>query len=239
MIKLLRRIWQKRWVLRSLPFSIYFNFHYLPFKQAIRLPIVLYKPSFRKLKGSLVILDDVPITPAMIKLGNYCVSLYPNDGVMIDNNGGTIIFHGKTELNSGIKISIGPKGTLEFGKNVRSTAHTKIVAYNHIYIDDDVLIGWDCLFMDSDLHQLTRCKDGPLPIAFGKIYVGKNTWVASKCDIMKNTYLPDNSVVAFRSLTNRDYGKETDILLGGAPAEIIKHNIYLDKSNWEIEYPEQ
>ena len=42
-------------MLHSLPWSIYINFHYLPFRQAIRLPIMVYKPHFKKLGGSIEI----------------------------------------------------------------------------------------------------------------------------------------------------------------------------------------
>lgn len=42
-------------VLRYLPWSIYFNFHYLPFGQAIHLPILLYKPRILKSKGHVKI----------------------------------------------------------------------------------------------------------------------------------------------------------------------------------------
>ena len=31
--------------------SAYFNFHYLPFKQAIKLPIILHRASLKDVKG--------------------------------------------------------------------------------------------------------------------------------------------------------------------------------------------
>lgn len=39
---MLKNLWNKRWMLRSILYSLYFNFHYLPLKQAIKLPIILY-----------------------------------------------------------------------------------------------------------------------------------------------------------------------------------------------------
>lgn len=42
-------------ILRYLPQSIYFNFKYLPIRQAIHLPILLYRPKFKKLSGSIEI----------------------------------------------------------------------------------------------------------------------------------------------------------------------------------------
>lgn len=48
----LRRNWQ---VLCGLPFSIFFNLRYLPLRQALRLPILLYRPRFGALRGEVVI----------------------------------------------------------------------------------------------------------------------------------------------------------------------------------------
>ena len=54
--------------LRMLLPSLWFNFKYLPFKQAVKLPILLYKPTFLELKGSVVIESD-SIRFGMIRLG--------------------------------------------------------------------------------------------------------------------------------------------------------------------------
>ena len=53
------KIKSKAWVLRSIIPTIYFNFHYLPFKQAIKLPIFLYKPHLKLMKGTITILGEV------------------------------------------------------------------------------------------------------------------------------------------------------------------------------------
>ena len=45
-------------IIKAVPYifqTIYFNFHYLPFKQAIFLPIILYKPQFVSTKGKIII----------------------------------------------------------------------------------------------------------------------------------------------------------------------------------------
>lgn len=50
-MKTLKKIYAKRWMLRSILPTIWFNFHYLPFRQAVRLPILLYKPKLLACKG--------------------------------------------------------------------------------------------------------------------------------------------------------------------------------------------
>ena len=53
-----------------LPQTIYFNFHYLPFGQAIKLPIILRKPRFVRLKGKVSIEND-NVRFGMIVLGKF------------------------------------------------------------------------------------------------------------------------------------------------------------------------
>ena len=69
--------------------TIYFNFHYLPFRQAIKLPILLYKPHFISLKGKIII-DALSIRIGMIRMGHLVNTCNPNNGISIDNRGGTI-----------------------------------------------------------------------------------------------------------------------------------------------------
>ena len=52
----------------SLPYSLFFNFYYLPFRQAIKMPIILYSPHFWSLKGRVVI-DAPQVRFGMIRLG--------------------------------------------------------------------------------------------------------------------------------------------------------------------------
>ncbi len=47
-MNLILKIWNKKWILRNILQTLYINFHYLPFKQAIKLPILVYKPKFIK-----------------------------------------------------------------------------------------------------------------------------------------------------------------------------------------------
>lgn len=43
----------------TIPRSIYINFHYLPFKQAIKFPILVKKGHFYEMKGKVII--DAPV----------------------------------------------------------------------------------------------------------------------------------------------------------------------------------
>ena len=45
-------------LIKAVPYifqTVYFNFHHLPFKQAIFLPLILYKPQLVSTKGKIII----------------------------------------------------------------------------------------------------------------------------------------------------------------------------------------
>ena len=66
-------------------YSLYFNFHYLPLRQAIKLPIVLFRPKLLKCKGEVILGSDI-IKTGMIQLGEHLVSLYPQKGMVWENH---------------------------------------------------------------------------------------------------------------------------------------------------------
>lgn len=122
-------------ILRSLFFSIYFNFKYLPFDQAYKLPILLFKPKLLKCKGKITIKSD-NIKFGMIRLGWDSVSIYyPNNkyGIIFENHGGEIIFEEDIIIGSGSALSIGSTALLTICRDSIFTANARIVCYNNIY----------------------------------------------------------------------------------------------------------
>ena len=226
---LLEKIKYKLWMLHSLPWSIYINFHYLPFRQAIRLPIIVYKPHFRKLGGSIEIIGG-GIRTGMIILGTYQVDLYPNNGIMLDIRG-KIIFHGSCSIGNNSFISTSKGSLLEFGNNFSATTTLRLACYDHITFEDDVIVGWDCMFIDTDFHRLTR-EDGKPVKGFGSINIGRNTWIANGCRIMKNTTLPGYCVVAAYSvLTGRIDIPEKSVIGNKHELKILSSGKWLDRTD--------
>ena len=231
---MMKKIWRYRWVFRSLFSSIYFIIHYVSLKQSIRLTILLYMLHLLKCKGSIKI--EGTVKPGMIKLGTFTVSIYPNNGFIYENHGGEIIFKGPCLIGNNSAISVGDKGVLIFGQHFTATTTLKIVSYCHIEFKDNVLCGWDCLFSDTDFHQLTLINSSDKPKAFKSIVIGNNNWFALKCIIMKGVILADNNVIAAHSLLNRDYSDHSYCLFAGVPAQIKRNGIYRDPMNDKIFY---
>ena len=134
------------------------------------------------------------IKPGIIRLGEFKVNIYPNTGCMIDCRG-TIIFKGRCTIGNNSFISVGESGKLEFGKDFVCSSSLKLACYFSIKFGHHVLVGWDCLFMDTDFHALTR-PDGSKTKGYDSIVVGDEVWFGCGCKVFKRTVVPNRCVVS-------------------------------------------
>lgn len=220
-------------MLRSIVSSIYFNFHYLPLKQAVRLPILVYKPRFGPLKGRIRI--EGPVRLGMIVLGTRRTGVYLDDGIMFENHGGECVFHGKATIGGGSAISVGKYGKLKIGDDVVCNVGIKLICCHQVTIENRVRFGWEVLLMDSGLHRLknqdgTYCGTGVAPI-----HIGHDTWISTRCMVMPGAGTAPYTVVAGGSLLNRKID-ESYVLVGGKPAVVKKRGVYRDMDDDDIDY---
>ena len=171
----------------------------------------------------------------MIQLGKYNVSLYPNTGFVYENHGGNIVFNGNAIIGNASALSVGKTGSVEFGSNFCASCSFKLTSYHKIIFEDNVLCGWDCLFMDTDFHKITSLRDDKLLLPYGKIHIGHDSWIANQCSVMKNTMLPEYTIVAGRSLLNKKVESPYS-LLAGCPAKVIKYGVYRNINDDIIHY---
>lgn len=111
----------------SIPKTIYFNFKYLPIKQAIKLPIFVSNRVFLdKVRGKVVINSD--IKTGMIKIGFNRPGLFDYKRQRsVWSVEGRIEFRGEAIIGSGSRICTDiPQGNIIFGKNFTITANTQI-----------------------------------------------------------------------------------------------------------------
>ena len=162
---ILKMIW------RLNPKTLYFNFTYFPWKQAIRFPVWVSSRTYLLItKGSITLEGD--LYPGMIRIG------YGNIGIFDKKRSrtvwecrGSVVFKGSAEIGHGSKISIGDKGTLVLGERFAITAESTIIAYKKISFGDDCLLSWDILVMDTDFHNIRDAgsvvMNEPAPISVG------------------------------------------------------------------------
>lgn len=232
-MSVLKKIWSNKWMLRSIIPTIYFNLRCLPFKQAVKLPIWLYKPRFGDLSGTIKIDTDI-IKPGMIRLGFHNVGLYANNGIYIQNSG-TMIFKGTALIGNDCYMGVGKSGKIIFGDNFRATTTFRITSQCSIAFDYNVRFGWDCLVSDSDFHKLRKL-DGTYTKGYAPIEIGHDCWIANGCRILKRTKLPAFTTVSAGTILNTPPKNVPEYSVIGQSREVkvLYTGLYLDPNNDDI-----
>ena len=115
---------------------------------------------------------------------------------------------------------------MEFGDNFSATSTLRLVCFDRIVFEDDDLIGWNCLLLDTDFHQLSRL-DGKVSESHKEIHVGKNNWIANGCNLLKGTVTPNNIVVAANTVLKGPIDCPEKVVIGNDHKTII-----LSKGKW-------
>lgn len=222
-------LFNKRQYLRSIFHSLYFNFHYLPFRQAIRLPIFLYKPHLLSCKGKIIIEpSDGVIRTGMIKLGFPSVSIYPSNGITWENLGGAICFRGTCSIGSDSYLSFGSNTTVEFGDDFLSSAAAKIISRRGIKFGKGTRLGWEVLCMDTNFHPLYDMIKKTYKRASGPIEIGDYNWFGTQCKIMHSTVTPERCIFGMGSVVTRGCEKKSYCVMGGSPVKVLTENVLRD-----------
>jgi acetyltransferase-like isoleucine patch superfamily enzyme len=212
--------------------TIYFNFHYLPFKQAIKLPIFLYNPKLKLMNGTVKI-EAEKIKPGMIRMGKWIVSLYPNykQGIMWEHRG-VCIFNGKVQIGSGSAISTGLKGKIIFGNNFEATSTFRIASYKQIIMGENCSFSWENIVVDTDFHETIDVTTNKRSNPVKPIIIGDNNWFGIRTMILKGTETPNFCIFGANSLLNKKYDVPEYSLLAGNPAKFIKEGLYRDLNSY-------
>lgn len=234
-MSLFKKILAYRWIFRALPVSIWFNFKTLPFSQAIKLPILLYKPKFVSTTGKIII--DSPVKFGMIWLGFNNVSIYPNNGIIYENKG-VITFKGKVHIGNNSAISIGQNGNLILEDNVVASTTVKLICYNKIHLEENIRIGWNCMFSDTDFHKLTFVnKAAKHSVGFGSIKIGRNCWIANSCKIYKNVTVPPYCVIGSDTILYKTIDCEPySLICNDTQIKVKATGLYRDLNDDKIDY---
>lgn len=213
-----KNIQKFRWVL-FLPYSIYFNFHYLPRKQAIKLPVLFYvRPRFLKLSGCVCI-ENETIKTGMIKLGAD-VSPIAAYKIFRWQNFGTIIFKGRCVISHHSFVSCGKQSRIEFGDEASFSMGNRIIAHDKIVFAGKVRVSWDCTFIDTDFHPIIDlASNNPIPMT-SPIQIGYGSWIGHNSIVSKGVKIPENTIVASGSVVKGRF-KQPNTIIGGNPAVVL------------------
>ena len=209
-------------IVRSLPKTLRFNFHYFPFKTALKLPVVVsHRTYLRELHGKVELPEKVET--AMVKIGFGDVGHYDRKRSRgIWQVSGTVSFGGKASIGHGSKLSV--RGDLKLGAGFNMTAESTIVCAKEITFGDDCLLAWDILVMDTDEHPLYD-KDNERINPDKPIVVGNHVWIGCKCILLKGAEVPNDTVLAAGTLLKSAFAGDNQVI-GGNPPSILKREVH-------------
>ena len=221
--------WKINWIK-----TFWFNLSILPFKKAIKCPIIVaYNVNVKNI-GKIIFKNK--IYSGMVSIGVIRLSaIETNHNPTIFNNRGTLTLFGRVKMHPGSILSIVPNANMSFGNHVGIGANTKVICRKAITLGDDVRISWNCQILDSDFHFLYNIEKDKFYQRSKEIIIGSNVFIGNGCTVAKGTTIPQGSVISCISKVGGDYTAEGEnLLLMGNPAKVIKKGVNIS-NGW---YPE-
>lgn len=201
-------------------YSLLFCLRYLPFRQAIHIPVLIH-PSVRienlhrgtinfvgEIKSSMLVLGF----PGTVGQSN-CITLLSIE------HGGRLIVSENVQMARGTRIIIGNQGVMQIGEHFWCNGDCFFNCTTNITLGDNNMYGWNISFNTTDGHHVYD--NGVMKPMEGDITIGNHVWIASNCNIAKNTFIADDCVVAQQSLVGKRF-EQSKCLIGGMPAKVIK-----------------
>lgn len=206
--------------------SIYFNFRYLPFRQAIYLPIwITTNFKVMKLKRGQIILD-FPYRKNFFFGDCGSVGLQEMNGGIYMEDGAKLILNAMCVLGQGTTIRCDKNAVIELGKNFYCNKNCHLRSAESIRIGDECSLGWNVQINTDDGHAILH--DGEPVKRVGSIDIGNHVWMTSNTIVTKNVKVADGCIIAQGAVVSKSV-TEPKSLVGGVPAKVIRQNIEWEK----------
>ena len=142
----------------------------------------------------------------------------------IDGNNNNIVIDADTYIRNLEIIVQGNNHLVHISKRVEIGGASMVCCGENskIYLGKDCLLASNINIKSCDGHSIYQ--DGVVINNSNEIYIGHNVWIAQDVNILKGVKIGNDSVVGINSLvTSNNF--PSNVILGGVPAKIIKHNI--------------
>jgi acetyltransferase-like isoleucine patch superfamily enzyme len=134
----------------------------------------------------------------------------------------TLEIEGDVTLFPGVVISaINAKVFIRNGTVINGGTH--IVALKSIEIGEHCLIAQGVNIRDNDGHKLSTQANESASMGIEDIKIGNHCWLGQRAMILKGVILHENVIVAAGAVVAKSV--ETNNLVAGVPAKVIKENV--------------
>lgn len=193
------------------------NFSGLPFKYAIKLPIIVYQGTEIEQIGKIKF--NCPIRKGILVIGKRMFFRCQRTVII---NRGTIEIDGDCEIMGGATIHTLRCGSiLHVGENVMIGENAKILVDTKVSIGMCTRIAFGCLIIDSEFHFVVDTTTGNVGTTRNPITIGQYCWVGNTSIIKKGTILPDYTIVSNGAMCTKNYSNIPKYsILQGVPAKL-------------------
>ena len=204
--------------------TIYTNFKLFPYKQAIHLPVRIYKKASVTIKGEgmIVLSDSFNLKNHRILIGSSSNDFeFGHEPTSLKLLNGKMIVNGKLEIRKGCLLEI--RGCFSAGSDVLFAPHCRLRVHNSVEFGNVVRISHETQIFDSNFHYIEKVgSPGYIPIS-RPIVIGSRVWVGNRCTINPGSLIPDDTIIASNSLVNKSFSDlDAYSIIGGIPAKKIK-----------------
>ena len=210
--------------------TLWFNFRFIPFKEAIFLPVLLSsKVEVQNMRRGRIVLDGLGGSKfGILRIGlqdrEYCYnkpSMLNILGILVLNGSGIHSF------SPGTILYVGPEATLEIGEGFTASHDLKIYCRHKITIGKDNMWSYYNVVMDNDGHYIYD-REGNQIIQNREVAFGNHVWMGWRCLVLKGSRIADGVVIASGTTVRKEL-KKTNSIYGNNSAEPLKENIIWDR----------
>lgn len=200
--------------------SIWLNFRYLPFTQAVKLPLLVsYDTEFKCYRGGRIELPDA-VRFGMIHIGFHEVTVATKTRTTI-RVWGYLKFNGTAFIGRSTRLYVGKEARLVLGDDFKVSASSAIMCCQNIEFGKNIQFSWDCLVLDSDTHSIVY-EDGRESQTDKPVKFGDDIWIGCRCTILKGSNIPSNCVIGANTTITGQKFEENSIIAGTPPCVIKK-----------------
>ena len=114
-----------------------------------------------------------------------------------------------------------PETEISIGNNVVFNNGVSIVSVSKVTIDDNVMIGNNTSFIDSDGHNLDPSLRDEGEVKVAPIHIRNNVMIYHSCVILKGVTIGEYSVIGTGSVVTKDI--PANVYAAGNPAKVIRN----------------
>ena len=206
----------------NIVYTIFFNFRFLPVKQALHLPIwITQNVRIKYLKRNQIVLKQIKL--GLVKIGvEGSPGLFAPKAVLLAASGGKFIFDGAAIVAKGTVLRCDENAIIQMGDNFYCNCNCFFRSTNIISFGKNCSVGWNVTLNTSDGHSIWHEKD--LQKKEGPITIGNHVWITPNVSFTKNSGVGDDCVVAQGAVVTKRFN-DVHCLIGGVPARVVASNI--------------